>query len=173
MIIRLPVGIEPPHLLKTVDVPDAVGGRFGRVELLRFTSAELRELTGVSLLPTDLHTTFELAPALARTTERTTDALIRNNRLARVIASRPFLLPAFVGYQETGGAGLLPFMTDGVPGKWSLFFEPDGRMTLIRWEGDRFQVCGDRELGETDAGERRLWRGWDIGRVIGRARSKA
>lgn len=174
MIIRLPEGEDPPHLLGSVAVPGLIGGRFGRLELLRFTSRELRDLFGLTLSPTDLHTTFELAPALARHQGRKTDATIRNNRLARVVEGRSYLLPAFVGYQQVAGAGLLPFMADGVPGKWSLFFEPDGRMTLIRWEDGALEVCSDDELGDAaDVRQRKLWGGWDLKRVLGREKDRA
>jgi hypothetical protein len=133
--------------------PAGVLGTFGTIDVLKLTSAELLETYGISLSPTDLDTPFELAAGLAARADRRTDARLRNDKLVRALARYPFLLPCFVGYQEAPGIGLLPFMTDGVPGRWSLFFEADGRMSLVECRGGTLAVAGHGEL--VDA-ERRL-----------------
>ena len=142
MIIRLLEGRSCPFLLARCDAPAGVPGSFGRVEVLKFTSADLREKLGIRVADIDAQSAFELATLLTAQTE----AKIRKDRLARLVGRRPEMLPCFVGYQEGAGAGTLPFMTDAVPGRWSLFFEPDGRMTLVEWTDRGFVVTNDAEL---------------------------
>ena len=143
MIIRA-IGRASARLLtQRTGAPAGVLGTFGSIDVLQLTSPELRETFGIMLGELDAITPFELAAALDRFDKRRTAARIRKDRLVRLIEERKFLLPCFVGYQEVPGQGLLPFMTDGAPGKWSLFFEPDGRITLVEADGGRLQVTSD------------------------------
>ncbi|MDP9413058.1 MAG: hypothetical protein M3Q08_02985 [Pseudomonadota bacterium] len=139
---------KPAATLLTMDVapPAGVRGTFGKIDVLQLTSTELREGFGISLAELDVVTPFELAAALTSWAGRPTAAQIRKNRLVRLIDGRKFLLPCFVGYQEVPGAGMLPFMSDGPPGKWSLFFEEDGRMTLVEAHDDHLAVTPDNDL---------------------------
>ena len=121
-------------------------GTVGEVEVLQLTSAELRDTFGITLSDTDCETPFELAAALGRHCGKATAARIRNDRLVRLLDRRKDLLPCFVGYQQVAGLGLLPFMTDGVPGCWSLFFEQDGRMTLAERRGNGIEIIGESDL---------------------------
>jgi hypothetical protein len=130
--------------------PAGVLGTFGTIDVLKLTSAELLETYGIGLSATDLDTPFELAAGLAARDGRRTAAQLRNDKVVRALARRPFLLPCFVGYQEAPGIGLLPFMSDGVPGRWSLFFEPDGRMSLVECRAGALAVTGHAELVDAD-----------------------
>jgi hypothetical protein len=128
------------------DAPHGVRGVFGQVEVLQLTSCELRESFGISLAEYDVETPFELAAALTSWRGEPTAAFVRKDRLVRLIGRRPDLLPCFVGYQEVPGVGYLPFMTDGPTGKWSLFFEEDGRMTLVEAQEGGLAATADADL---------------------------
>lgn len=128
--------------------PPGVRGAFGRIDVLQLTSAELRETFGIRLAELDVETPFELVAALTRFRGERTAAEIRKNRLVRLIDRRGDLLPSFVGYQDVPGVGLLPFMSDGPPGKWSLFFEQDGRMTLVERPEQQLIITTEPELVE-------------------------
>ena len=146
MIIR---AIDRPAatlLTARADAPHGVRGPFGKVEVLQLTSAELRESFGISLAELDVETPFELAAALTQWRGQPTAAHIRKDRLVRLIGRRPSLLPCFVGYQEVPGVGVLPFMSDGPTGKWSLFFEEDGRMTLVEAGENGLVAIADTDL---------------------------
>jgi hypothetical protein len=127
---------------------------FGRLDVLRHSSADLRERFGLTLAETDFHTVFELVEALRSVGGRATDIKVRKRDLARLIDRRPTLLPCFVGYQQTAG-GLLPFMTDGHRSRWSLFFAADGAMTLVENRGDHLLVTPHEDLGLPPAQEER------------------
>ena len=146
MIVR---AIDRPSatlLIGRTYAPPGVRGAFGRIDVLQLTSAELRESFGIRLAELDVETPFELVAALTRFRGERTAAEIRNNRLVRLIDRRPDLLPSFVGYQDVPGLGFLPFMSDGPPGKWSLFFEDDGRMTLVERPEGELVVTTEPEL---------------------------
>ena len=130
MIIRVfnQAGVE--HLHGARPGPEGIGGTFGRIDVLRFTSVELKALFGISLAEVDVENTFSLAEALRGPPGRRTVLKPRNNRLARVMQQRPYLFPCFVAYQEVPGVRLLPFMSDGPSSGWSMFFEADGGMSL-------------------------------------------
>ena len=168
------------HLLTHPTRPPArVRGTFGVIEVLQLTSAELRETLGISLSETDVASPFELAAALTRRNGRRTEAHIRNDRLVRLIERRKNLLPCFVGYQEVAGVGTLPFMTDAVPGAWSLFFEEDGRMTLVERRGSLLAVTDDDALLEparaapvAERARALLFAGWGA-RARGHSRANA
>ena len=146
MIIRAVDRPATSLLTSPTAAPSGVRGVFGRVEVLQLTSSEIRESFGISLAELDVVSPFELAAALTRWRGQPTAAHLRKDRLMRLIDRREFLMPCFVGYQEVPGVGLLPFMTDGPPGKWSLFFEEDGRMSLVEAEEDRLRVTAETEL---------------------------
>ena len=138
MIVRAIGRPSATLLIGRTPAPPGVRGAFGRIDVLQLTSSELWESFGIRLAELDVETPFELVAALTRFRGEPTAAEIRNNRLVRLIDRRPDLLPSFVGYQDVPGLGLLPFMSDGPPGTWSLFFEEDGRMTLVeRPEAER------------------------------------
>jgi hypothetical protein len=146
MIIR---SIDRPSatlLTRRIDAPAGVRGVFGLVEVLQLTSFELRETFGISLAELDVETPFELAAALTHWRGEPTAAHVRKDRLVRLIGRRPDLLPCFVGYQEVSGLGVLPFMSDGPTGKWSLFMEEDGRMTLVEARENGLVATPDTDL---------------------------
>jgi len=145
MIIRLTGKVAAPLVKERTRAPDDIGGEFGRIDLLKLTSRELRERLGITLSPGDFLTTFEVADALTSEGSRPTDAVVRKNRIARVIASQPVLLPCFVAYQRMADGTVLPQMTDAHESKWSLFFEQDGRMTLAQYDED-WRITPDAEL---------------------------
>ena len=126
--------------------PAGVRGTFGKIEVLQFASTQLHQLFGIALADTDVDNAFALAAALARHNDRPTKLKRRNDRLARLVQQRAYLLPCFIGYQETPEEGLLPFMTDGPSGRWSLFFEGDGRMTLVEHDGSSLILTADDAL---------------------------
>lgn len=146
MIIRAINRPAATLLTMAVEPPAGVCGTFGKIDVLQLTSTELREGFGISLADVDVVTPFELAAALTSWAGRPTAAQIRKNRLVRLIDRREYLLPCFLGYQEVPGTGMLPFMSDGPPGKWSLFFEADGRMTLVEAQDNRLAVTPDADL---------------------------
>lgn len=146
MIIR---AIDRPAtilLTARTAAPRDVLGVFGRVEVLQLTSSELHESFGITLADFDVVSPFELAAALTSRRGEATAANLRKDRLVRLIDRRAFMLPCFVGYQQVPRLGLLPFMTDGPQGQWSLFFEVDGRMTLVEGAGHTLKVTPDAEL---------------------------
>ena len=146
MIIRAVDRPATSLLTSPTVAPKGVRGVFGQVEVLQLTSLELRESFGISLAEFDVVSPFELAAALTKWRGEPTAAHVRKDRLIRLIDRREHLMPCFVGYQRVPGLGLLPFMTDGAPGKWSLFFEEDGRMSLVEAEGDRLLITGETDL---------------------------
>ncbi len=146
MIIRAISRPAATLLTMAVEPPAGVRGTFGKIDVLQLTSRELREGFAISLAELDVVTPFELAAALSSWAARPTAAQIQKNRLVRLIDCRKYLLPCFVGYQEVPGIGMLPFMSDGPPGKWSLFFEADGRMTLVEAQDQGLAVTPDSEL---------------------------
>ena len=145
MIIRLTGEVAAPLLKERTRAPDDIGGEFGKIDLLKLTSAELRERFGITLSPADFLTTFEVVDALTSGEGRPTDAVVRKNRIARLIQARPTLLPCFIAYQEMPDGALLPQMTDAHESKWSLFFDRAGRMTLAEYE-DGWRITPDAEL---------------------------
>jgi hypothetical protein len=151
MIIRVfnQAGVE--HLREARGGPEGIDGTFGRIDVLRFTSVELKALFGISLAEVDVENTFSLAEALRGPNGRRTVLKPRNNRLARVMQQRPYLFPCFVAYQEVPGLGLLPFMSDGPSSGWSMFFEADGRMTLVDAAQGSLVVTADEALSRVAA----------------------
>lgn len=145
MIVRMLDATSAPPLAQSAPAPDGLGGRFASLDVLEFTSAELDEAFGIRLAQFDARTAFELA-ALLEGGETGLRCAIRKDLLVRLIEARRDLLPCFVGFQHVGGGRSVAFMTDGPCGKWSLFFDEDGRMTLVERRGDRFDVVGDGEL---------------------------
>jgi hypothetical protein len=71
---------------------------------------------------------------------------LRNDRLARLLAQRPHLLPCFVGHQHAPDGHVRPFLTDGPSGAWSLFFEDDGRLTLVEAGAAGLTLTPDEQL---------------------------
>jgi hypothetical protein len=142
MIIRVPSDAAAELCRFETKHVDGHALPFGQIDVLRFTSAELRQRFGIEIAETDVLTAFELAHALGG---RGITAKVRNDRVARVVQQRE-LVPCFVAYQQLPGAGNLPFMTDGPSGRWSLFFDTDGRMTLVERDGHQFHVTFQEEL---------------------------
>ena len=151
MIIRLN---DPKDFLvkERVQAPGG-GAEFGRINPLMFTSTELRERFGIRLSETDCTTAFEVVGGLSELQGKSSHAHIPKNRVARLVASRPWLLPCFVAHQESPDGTILPMMTDGHDSRWSLFFEEDGAMTLVEFDGGEWKITPDSEL-ISDRGER-------------------
>jgi hypothetical protein len=84
--------------------------------------------------------------ALEQCDGQPTDARIEEARVARLIEARPSLLPCFIGYQETPAGKLLPLMTDGPEGRWSLFFAENGAMTLVEYQTGEWRIQPETEL---------------------------
>ncbi len=143
MIIRVfdARGLEHLHLQRSFD---GLAGTFGCIAVLRFTSTELREAFGITLAETDVETAFEAAAALAR--GAAPGSRLRNDRLARLLAERPNLLPCFVGHQQAPDGHVRPFLTDGPSGTWSLFFEDDGRLSLVEAGTAGLTLTGEERL---------------------------
>jgi len=146
MIVRNVKGAGEGLDVMTAQAPAGLERAFGKLDVLRYGSAELRERFGITLAETDFHTAFELVETLRSDRGRATAVTLRKRDLARLIDKRPGLIPCFVGYQEAP-QGLLPFMTDGHRSRWSLFFEPDGEMTLVETRGDQLLVTPHAEFG--------------------------
>jgi hypothetical protein len=142
MIIRLYETTERSLVKRAVSAPSKDGGEFGCINLLMFTSIELRQRFGFRLADSDVASVAELIPALA-------DAItveVFEARIVRLLEARPKLLPCFIGYQETPAGTVLPFMTDGPDGRWSLFFDQKGAMTLVEFSEGQWRVTPDAEL---------------------------
>jgi hypothetical protein len=148
MIVRAINRAVTPLLTSPVDAPAGVRGLFGRIQVLELTSTELRESFGILLAPLDVETAEELFAALKRHRDRPTAARIDEDRLIRLIDGGQVSLPCFVGYVDVPGVGLLPFLSDGAPGKWSLFLEEDGGMTLVECRHAQLCVTADRQLAQ-------------------------
>jgi hypothetical protein len=146
MIIRYLGGPGQELLLASCAAPEHVIGGFAAIDILALTSSQLRETFGIRMTDGDAETPFQLAEFLQGRGAGRPVAALRKDRLARLIDLRPELLPCFVGYQEVSGVGILPFMTDAVPSRWSLFFESDGRMTLVERGKGGFTLTLDRDL---------------------------
>ena len=144
MIIRLHEKLDPMFVKERTT--DTDGLEYGRINLLMFTSAELRENFGISLSETDFATAFELARALTHHGDRELGLPIRKSNVARAVANRPGLLPSFVAYQEMPGGRLLPLMTDGHESNWSLLFDEEGEMTLVEYRAGTWKVTAQAEL---------------------------
>lgn len=114
-------------------------GAFGRIDVLQLTSRELQDMYKIELRDLDVQTPFELAAALEGSKGAPTAARVRKDRLVRLVLQRN-LLPCFVGYQEVRMQGLLPFMTDGPHGRWSLFFAANGEVVLVERAGEQLHV---------------------------------
>lgn len=142
MIIRVPSDAAAQLCRFETKHVDGHALPFGQIDVLRFTSSELRQRFGIEIAETDVLTAFELAHALCA---RGVTAKFRNDRVARLVQQRD-LVPCFVAYQQLPCAGTLPFMTDGASGKWSLFFDTDGRMTLVERDGRQLHVTPQEEL---------------------------
>jgi hypothetical protein len=144
MIIRLYPTNETSLVRERVPAPG--GGEFGTINVLALTSIELRQRFGLTLADTDVASAFELVRSLTKLETGPTNARIRKARLARLIDARPALLPCFIAYQETPKGSMLPLMTDGPEGRWSLFFEEDGAMTLAEFQGGHWRITPESEL---------------------------
>ena len=149
MIIKLDRDIESPHLKESHGTSG--DERFARLDLLKLTSTKLDQQFGIRLADTDVGGAFELASALSRVDGKPTAAPIRKDRIARLIAARPTLLPCFIGYRQSED-GLLPFMTDGPSGKWSLFFDAEGHATLVEHRGGEWTITPDVDRPASAAG---------------------
>lgn len=137
---------EGIDVMKAEGPPDA-DQAFGRLDVLRYTSAELGDRFGIGFAEHDVHTVFELVEALRSNRGEATAVRIPKRDIAHLIDKRPSLLPCFVGYQEVPRIGVLPFMTDGHRSRWSLFFDARGAMTLVENLGDHLRVTPHAALG--------------------------
>ncbi len=146
MIISIHESHDPFLIKERVRAPAEIGGEFGRINLLMFSSVELREKFGLSLSVHDFDTPFQLAPALTNSGQRPTDSPVRKSRVARLVAMRPSLLPCFVAYQETPQGTFLPLMSDCQESHWSLFFGLDGAMTLVEYSDGQWRITPEAEL---------------------------
>jgi hypothetical protein len=146
MIIRLYDTTERSHVNRTVSAPSKGGGEFGCINLLMFTSVELRQRFGLSMADSDVTDAAELIRGLAQTNGRPTGAQVRETRIGQLLEARPNLLPCFLGYQETPSATMLPLMTDGPDGRWSLFLDDKGAMTLVEFSAGQWRITADAEL---------------------------
>ena len=146
MIVRPIVRAATPLLSLPTEPPAGLRGVFGRIEVLELTSTELHESFGIRLAPLDVETAEELLAALEAHGDRATASQVDEDRLLRLIGTGQVRLPCYIGYSEVPGTGLLPFLTDGPPGKWSLFLEEDGRMTLVECRNGRLCITPDRQL---------------------------
>ena len=144
MIIRLHDKLDPTFVKERTT--DTGGLEYGRINLLMFTSGELRENFGISLSETDFATAFELARALTHHGDEELGLPIRKSNVARAVASQPELLPSFVAYQKMPGGRLLPLMTDGHESNWSLLFDEEGEMTLVQYRAGAWKVTPQAEL---------------------------
>jgi hypothetical protein len=146
MIIRLYETTERSLVKQAVTATPKAGGEFGCINLLMFTSIELRQRFGLRIADSDVTTEAELIEALAGFDGQPSGAQIREERLARLLEARPNLLPCFIGYQETPGGTLLPLMTDGSDSRWSLFFDEKGAMTLVEFIEGQWRITRQAEL---------------------------
>jgi hypothetical protein len=146
MIIRIYETTETSLVKERMSAPADPGAEFGTINLLMFSSVELRQRFGLNIAGTDARNAAELIQALASCEGQPTDVQIEDVRLTRLLEARPNLLPCFVAYQETPTGKLLPLMTDGPEGRWSLFFATTGAMTLVELQGGQWRVFTEAEL---------------------------
>lgn len=146
MIIRLYETAERSLVKQSVAAPAKSGGEYGSINLLMFTSIELRQRFGLRIAESDVADEAELIQGLTASNGHPTGANIREARIARLLEARPKLLPCFIGYQETPAGTLLPLMTDGPDGRWSLFFDEKGAMTLIEFSEGQWRITPEAEL---------------------------
>ena len=144
MIIRLHEKFDPTFVKERTTGAD--GAEYGRINLLMFTSGELRENFGLSLSETDFATAFELARALTHHGEEELGLPIRKSNVARAVAARPELLPSFVAYQKMPNGRILPLMTDGHESIWSLLFDEAGEMTLVEYRAGAWKIARQADL---------------------------
>jgi hypothetical protein len=146
MIIRIYETTETTLVKERTSAPADSGAEFGTINLLMFSSVELRQRFGLKIAGADARNAAELTQALASSEGRPTDVGTEEVRLTRLLEARPNLLPCFIAYQETPAGKLVPLMTDGPEGKWSLFVAPTGAMTLVEYQGGEWRVTTEAEL---------------------------
>jgi hypothetical protein len=131
---------------RTFAAPSKGGGDFGCINLLMFTSVELRQRFGLRIADSDVTNAAELIQGLVEAEGQPTGAPIRETRLAQLLEARPSLLPCFIGYQETPAGTVLPLMTDGPDGRWSLFLDENGAITLVEFSEGQWRITPEAEL---------------------------
>jgi hypothetical protein len=146
MIIRIYETTDTSLVKERTFAPTDPGVEFGTMNLLMFSSTELRQGFGLKIADTDARNLAELVQSLANCEGQPTDVRIEEARLTRLLEARPHLLPCFIGYQETPTGKLVPLMMDGPEGKWSLFFASNGAMTLVEYQGGAWRVLTGAEL---------------------------
>jgi hypothetical protein len=145
MIIRLYETTETSLVKARISAPGDAP-EFGTINLLMFSSVELRQRFGLTLADGDVTNAAELIQGLAELNGRPTAAHIQEARMARLLEARPSLLPCFIGYQETPAGTVLPLMTDGPDGRWSLFLDDKGAVTLVEFSAGQWRITPDGEL---------------------------
>lgn len=123
---------------------------FERINLFQLTSWELQERYGVELSDIGASDRRQLSELLADGPASSRQAATRLYEAA----VHTDLFPCFAGVQA-GPAGPAPFLTDGPPGTWSLFLEPDGGLTLVRREGNQYTVM-PQDAADTGSKPRRM-----------------
>jgi hypothetical protein len=146
MIIKLYETSETSLVKQRVPAPAHVGGEFGCINLLIFSSIELRQRFGLRLADTDAASLAELVEALEQFDGQPTGGRIDEARVALLVEAKPNLLPCFIGYQETPTGKLLPLMTDGPAGRWSIFFAETGAMTLVEHKSGEWHFQTEADL---------------------------
>jgi hypothetical protein len=146
MIIRLYETTERSLVKRAVSAPSKGGGEFGCINLLMFTSIELRQRFGFRIADSDVASVPELIQAVGGAKGAPSGVQVSEERIAQLLEARPKLLPCFIGYQETPAGTVLPLMTDGPDGRWSLFFDQKGAMTLVEFSEGQWRITPDAEL---------------------------
>lgn len=126
MIVRILESSAAPRADVSV-AAQRPGQCYGRIDVLQLTAGELFEMYAIRLA----------ADPIRNPEDFLTGRGIDGSRLAGLLQYCPVALPCMAGVQRIPRAGTLPFLSDGPAGQWSLFFEPDGRTTLITRAGDR------------------------------------
>jgi hypothetical protein len=146
MIIRLYETTERSLVKRAVSEPFKGGGEYGCINLLMFTSMELRQRFALRIADSDVSDAAELIQALAETEGQVTGGELREAKVGRLLEARPNLLPCFIAYQETPSGAVLPLMTDGPDGRWSLFLDEKGAMTLVEFAEGQWRSTSEAEL---------------------------
>jgi hypothetical protein len=149
MIIRLYETSETTLVKQRFSAPPEIGGEFGCISLLMFTSIELRQRFGLNIGTMEVASAAELVQELGRTTEGAPEPGVPGvpeASILQLLETRPNLLPCFVARQETPTGKMLPLMSDGPEGRWSLFFGEKGALTLVEYSKGEWRVTGQEDL---------------------------
>jgi hypothetical protein len=146
MIIRLYETTETSLVKARISAPGDASVEFGTINLLMFSSVELRQRFGLRIAETDARNITELVQGLTECDGQRTGAEVEESRLAKLLEVRPSLLPCFIAYQENPAGKLLPIMTDGLEDRWSLFLAQDGAMTLVELSQGQWRISTEEEL---------------------------